>query len=132
MTNYVNNIAVDHATPGSTVPVPVITTETTGTPKELYRCTDDKIFTPTLIVADNVDTTNYQHVRLVDADLTDAGIEDDNKDEAKFIYSFTVAPDDTTILTEKELAGLHFRYGVCGYNSISGTGTRMYIAGGED
>ena len=130
--NILSNISVDHGTPGNTVAVPVITTKITGTPEELYRCSDNKIFTPILIVADNIDTINYQHVRLVDADLTDAGTEDDNKDEAKFIYSFTVAPDDTTILTEKELAGLKFRYGVCGYNSVSGTGTRIYIAGVED
>lgn len=132
MTNILNNISVDHITVGNTVEVPVITSETADTPLQLYRCTDNKIFTPLLIVADNVDTTNYQHVRLVDCDITDGATEIINDCEDEFIFSFTVAPDDTTILGEKELLGLKFRFGIGGYNSTSGTGTRIYIAGVED
>ena len=137
--NYVNNISVDHTTTGNTVALPEITTQyytgSATTPKELYRCSDNKIFTPLLIVATNLDSTDYQHIRLVDADITDAGDEDNNKADTKDIYMFTVAPDDSTILNEKDLLGLKFRYGVCAYNSVTktaGSGVKVYIAGVED
>ena len=139
MPNYVTNVSVDHATPANTVNLPEITNTTyTGsatTPKELYRCTDNKIFTPLLIVATNLDSTSYQQIRLVDADITDAGSEDDNKADTKDIYMFTVAPDDTVILNEKDLLGLKVRYGICAYNSVSksaGSGVKVYIAGVEE
>lgn len=117
----------------STYAIPEITTQTTNTPKQLYRNTDDKYFFPNLIVLTNQDDTTTQKVLLVDADLTDSG-EDTYKDEQYPVYAVQVPPSDTVILNENDLKGLSFRYGVCGYNSTSksaGSGVLVYINGEE-
>jgi len=126
MGNIVNNVGADGG-------LPEVTSEVSGTPKQIYRNTDGMSFFPVLIVAVNLDTTTIQKMILVDADLTDSG-EDDNKGEDKAVFRFTVAPEDTTILTEKDLAGLVFRYGIGAYNSTSkssGSGVVIYVAGEE-
>lgn len=130
----VNNISLDHATAANSVVLPEITTETGTTPKQLYRCTDNKIFEPKLIVAVNQDSSTIQVVKLIDADLTDAGDEDNNKAETKPIFAFTVGPEDMTVLDENLLKGLRVRYGLCGYNSTpqtAGSGVLVYVAGEE-
>jgi hypothetical protein len=122
----VNNVGLGGA-------LPEITTETSDTPKQLYRNTDNKVFYPDLIVLTNQDSSTTQIVKLVDADLSDDG-ENDYKAETYPIYTVAVGPSDSVVLNRDDLHGLCFQYGVCGYNSVSkaiGSGVLVYINGDE-
>ena len=122
----VNNVGLGGA-------LPEITSETSNTPKQLYRNTDNKVFYPDLIVLTNQDSSTTQIVKLVDADLTDDN-EHDYQDESYPVYVVAVGPQDTVILDKDDLSGLCFEYGVAGYNSTSvsaGSGVLVYINGDE-
>ena len=103
---------------------------TATTPNQLYRNSDNKYFKPTLIIATNEDTANNELLKLVDADLTDSG-EDTYKAATYVKFEFWVLAGDTVVLTEDQLKGLIFRYGVGGYVTTGTTGVVVYIAGYE-
>ena len=139
MTNIISNISVNHGTPASTVSLPELLADYgDGTPVDgvqIYRNTDNKIFEPKILIATNLDTTTIQIVKLVDADRTDEGVEDDCVASSYSVYSFAVGPEDTAILNKDELMGLKFRYGIVGYLKTTKTadsGVEVYVAGVEE
>ena len=139
MGNIVSNISVNHGTPASTVSLPELLADYgNGTPVDgvqIYRNTDNKIFEPKLLMATNLDTATIQIVKLVDADVTDVGVEDDCVASSYSVYSFAVGPEDSAILNKDELMGLKFRYGIVGYlktTKTAGDGVEIYVAGVEE
>ena len=100
---------------------------------QLYRNTDNKYFKPTLIIATNKHTSTTSLVHLTDADLTDTDEDTYKGSNSAYVkYLFALGPLDTIILTEEDLQGLIFRYGVCGLlDAANATGVEIYIAGEE-
>ena len=113
--------------------IPEITTQTGTTPKELYRCSDNKYLKLTKLVLTNQDTATTQVVKIVDADLIDTN-EDTYKGEAYRKLSIEIGPQDTMFLNNDDFGTIYFRYGVCGYNSTSksaGSGVLVRVVGEE-
>lgn len=113
--------------------VPEITTQIDTTPLQLFRNTDNKYLELTKLVVSNRNNVDNQLVKLVDADLTDSG-EDTYKAHTYIKLEFWVLAQDTLVLTQKDFGKLLFRYGVCGYHSVSkvaGSGTTVRVVGKE-
>ena len=116
---------------GSTIPE--ITTQTATTPLQILRNTDNKYFEVTKIMVSNRSSVNLHLVKLVDADLIDAG-EDTYEAETYVKLEFWVLPEDTLTLTQSDFGRILFRYGVAGYHSVSeaaGSGTTVRVVGKE-
>ena len=115
---------VDNAVLGTNIP------QTNGTTEvQVYRNTDNKIFKPTCLTIIDPDTDDTV-VYLSDADLTDSG-EDTHKAKKKFAVE--IAAGSSVHLTEDDLKGLAFRYGVCAFldAAVAATECEIYIAGYE-
>lgn len=107
-----------------------LVTATGTTPNQIYRNSDNKYFKPKLLVATNRNTSNNERLMLVDADITDSG-EDTYKSTSYVKFEIWVLAGDTVVLTEDQLKGLIFRYGVGGYVTTGTTGVSVFIAGEE-
>lgn len=101
-------------------------------PDQIFRCSDNTTFKPTLIVVTSQEAAD-QRILLVDSDQTDAGVEDDNNAETKEVFEFWALKVGTTIIDGDEIPkGLQFRYGVAAYMlTAAGSGASMYIEGYE-
>ena len=110
-------------------------TATSGTPDQIFRCNNNTLFKPTLIVVTSQESSACR-LLLVDSDETDAG-EDTNNAETKEVFEFWCAANATTTVAESGgdipiPKGLQFQYGVAGYMlSASGNGCSVYIEGYE-
>lgn len=113
---------------GATVPT---VTAITGTPDQIFRCTNNTRFVPTLIIATNLTTTSAHRLLLVDADLTDAG-EDTYKDESYALMDIAIPASETKIIEGDSIpSNLQFRYGVAGYTTDATLDVKVYIEGTE-
>lgn len=111
--------------------LPVVDVDTT-TPDQIYRCTDNTIFRPTLIIITNKDAAATR-LLLVDCDLTDGGTEETYKAETYALFDVAIAASVTVILEgDKIPSSLQFRYGVAGYSTTGATADlRVYVEGTE-
>ena len=128
----VSNIGVRVGTGNFGATVPTIDAATTGDPEQIFRCTDNTIFRPTLIIATNTTATATHRLLLVDADLTDAGTEEAYKDDLYALLDINIGASATVILEgDKIPSGLQFRYGVAGYVTDATLDVKVYIEGTE-
>jgi len=110
-------------------------TATSGTPDQIFRCNDNTLFKPTLIVVTSQESGN-QRLLLVDSDETDSG-EDTNNAVTKEVFEFWCTANATTTVAESGgdipiPKGLQFQYGVAGYMlTATGSGCSVYIEGYE-
>ena len=104
----------------------------TTTPDQIFRCTDNTIFKPTLIIITNKDAAATR-LQLVDADLTDAGSEETHMAETCTMFDVAIAASITVILEgDKIPSSLQFRYGVAGYSTNGASSDlQVYIEGTE-
>lgn len=101
------------------------------TPDQIFRCTDNTIFRPTLIIITNKDAAATR-LLLVDADLDDDD-EHDNEAETCAMLDVNVGASSTVILEgDKIPSSLQFKYGVAGYSTNGNSSNlRVYIEGTE-
>jgi hypothetical protein len=115
--------------------LPLVTAEAgvAADPEQLYRNTDNTIFRPTYMMITSREAA-AEILRLVDCDLTDAGIEVTYKAHGNFLLEVNCAANVTTILNENDLPkGLQFLYGIGGWlaSAAAATGLSVYVEGYE-
>lgn len=121
-------IKVNNTYLGSDLPIVDVANTT---PDQIFRCTDNTIFRPTLIIITNKDAAATR-LLLVDADLDDDD-EHDNEAETCAMLDVNVGASSTVILEgDKIPSSLQFKYGVAGYSTNGASSElRVYIEGTE-